>query len=96
MQKTVTINDVDMDVEYSGTEYRPATWNDPAEGGEVEIEAVLLDGKDVTELLADWVLDRIREKLEEELQDDLREAKACAGEDRAEALREERMMREAA
>ena len=96
MQKTVTINDVDMDVEYTGTEYHPATWDDPAYGGEVDIEAVLLDGKDVTELLADWVVDRIRQKLEEELQDDLSEAKACADEDRAERIHEERMMREVA
>lgn len=96
MQKIVTINDVDLDVEYTGTEYRPATWHDPAEGGEVEVKAVLLDGKDVTEMLADWVMDRIQTTLESELQDDLREERESAEMDRAEALAEERRYMEAA
>ena len=97
MQKTVTINDVDLVVDYTGTEYRPATRLDPAEGGEVEILSVCLDGNDFTEMLADWVISQIRTKLESELADDFREERACAEEDRAERLHDERQwMREAA
>lgn len=96
MQKTVTINDVDLAVEYTGTEYHAATFDDPAYGGEVEIEAVLLEGNDVTEMLADWVLTRIREKLESELQADIAAERASAAEDRAQRMYEDRLMREAA
>lgn len=90
MQRTVTINDVELQVEYSRSGYRPASFDSPSEGGDVEIEAVFLDGNNVTGLLADWVMERITESLEFHLHDDLRQAKAGAEEDLAERLHEGR------
>jgi len=92
MQRTITINDVELQVEYSRSGYRPASFDSPSEGGDVEIEAVFLDGNNVSELLADWVMERITESLEFHLHDDLRQAKAAAEEDLAERLHEGRSM----
>lgn len=65
MNKTLTILDVDLDVEFDIVGcYRPATRLDPAEYAEVEITAVSLDGTDITELLADWVIDKLRDSID--------------------------------
>lgn len=65
MNKTLTILDVDLDVEFNIVgRNRPATRIDPAEYAEVEIAAVSLDGTDITELLADWVIDKLHDSID--------------------------------
>ena len=65
MNKTLTILDVDLDVEFEIIgRNRPATRLDPAEYAEVEITAVSLDGTDITELLADWVIDKLHDDID--------------------------------
>lgn len=59
---TIQINDVDLDVTFSYWPYQPATLSDPAEGGELEIECVHLDGKKV-ERLAAHIMDEIHQKV---------------------------------
>lgn len=86
MQRTITISDVELQVEYSATEYRPATFHEPAEGGEVEIEGVYLDGNEVGHMLADWVEARILEQLRSGIAEDQHQAE----EDEAEAKAESR------
>ncbi len=73
MRITVEVLGVDLEVEYDGTPFVPArTFGHPddampAEGGEATINAVYLDGTEVTELLSDWVLNKINETLVEYL-----------------------------
>lgn len=88
MQRTVSINDVDLLVEYTRSEYLPDSFDTPAEGGDVEIQAVAIDGNNVTGLLADWVTERIADALAFYLHDDLQQEKQLADEDRAERLYE--------
>jgi hypothetical protein len=94
--KTITINDVDLDVVYSATKFVPATFHDPAEGGEVEIEDVYLEGNELSGMLADWVMAEILDKLKDVLGDDERQAEEDAAEAKAEARAEVRDMLEAA
>lgn len=72
MLRTVTVLDVDLDVEFTATPYRPAVMylsngdpGYPAEGGEVEVVDVFLDGTLITPLLSDWTMKQIQTKLEE-------------------------------
>ena len=73
MRMTVEIFNVDLEIEYDGTPFVPARISGlpedcyPAEGGEADILAVFLDGTEVTELLSDWVLNKINEQLVEYL-----------------------------
>lgn len=73
MRMTVEILNVDLEIEYDGTPFVPARIYGhpddamPAEGGEATINAVYLDGTEVTELLSDWVLSKINEQLVEYL-----------------------------
>ena len=97
MLKTITVYEVDFEVEFNATPYVAATFYDPAEGGEVEIEGVYLNGTEVTDMLAQHVMDKIEMQLidwaakaEDEVNDDY----ADAMEERGEYIRH--MMREAA
>lgn len=72
MIRTVTVLEVDLDVEFDATPYRPAVMylsngdpGYPAEGGEVEVTDVFLDGVSVVRLLSQWTMDQIQTKLEE-------------------------------
>ena len=73
MRITVEVLGVDLEIEYDGTPFVPARIYGPpedcypAEGGEATINAVYLDGTEVTELLSDWVLNKINEQLVEYL-----------------------------
>lgn len=73
MRMTVEVLGALLEVEFDGTPFVPARIYGhpddamPAEGGEADILAVFLDGTDVTELLSDWVLNRINEQLVEHL-----------------------------
>lgn len=96
MQKTITSHGVDFEVEYNATQYRAATYWEPAEGGEVEIESIFISDQDVWEILPEKVVSDIQQQLEGGLESDAAEARAQAAEDRAEARYEEMMLREAA
>ena len=73
MRITVGVLGVDLEIEFDGTPFVPARIYGhpddamPAEGGEATINAVYLDGTEVTELLSDWVLNKINEQLVEYL-----------------------------
>lgn len=72
MLRTVTVLDVDLEVEFTATPYRPAVMylsngdpGYPAEGGEIEVTDVFLDDVSVVKLLSDWTMQQIQTKLEE-------------------------------
>lgn len=73
MQMTIEVYGVDLVVDFDGTEFVPAKISGPpedcypAEGGEADINAVYLDGTEVTQLLAEHVFLKIGEKLTEYL-----------------------------
>lgn len=73
MRMTVEVLGVDLQVDFDGTPFVPARIYGhpddamPAEGGEADILAVYLDGTEVTELISDWVLNKINEQLVEYL-----------------------------
>ena len=73
MRMTVEILGCDLEIEFDGTPFVPARIYGhpddamPAEGGDATINAVYLDGTEVTELLSDWVLNKINEQLVEYL-----------------------------
>ena len=90
MQTKITINEVEFDIYFNQTQYVPATWDDPAYGGEVEIEVIQLDGNDVTELLSQWVFDKILDELTET--DWLKEEKDQAMQDEAERREDNRRL----
>jgi hypothetical protein len=56
---TCYVNDVEFSVEYHNTKYRAATLEDPPEYPETHIMSIMLEGTEVTELLAEWVIDKI-------------------------------------
>lgn len=68
MQKTVIVYGTPFEVEFNGEPFIPARrvgLDDfmPAEGGEAEIETILLEGHDLTNLLSDHVLNLILQDL---------------------------------
>ena len=74
---------ITFEVFYTGTEYRPATYFEPAEGGELEMEEIFIEGVEVSEVISDSVLEMIRSKLEASLDEDLQSAAEDAAEGRA-------------
>ena len=61
LRKSFSAGDIVLDVEFTATPYIPATWDDPAEGGEIEVQDIYLEGLCVTQILAQWVLDKAEE-----------------------------------
>lgn len=96
MKRIVMINDVELTVYFSTTEFRAATFKRPADGGEIEIEGVYIDGNAVGEMLADWVNGRIVEQLREAAGEMKLEAQQAEAERRADEARDMQMYREAA
>ena len=45
--QTVKWEGVDTEVEFYYTPYSPATFDEPAQDEEIEIESIMLDGKDI-------------------------------------------------
>lgn len=81
MQTTLFLNDVALDIEYTATPGRRGCQylrnGDPGypdEPGEVEIESICIDGNEVTELLAQWVIDRCQAACEEDAPSALQDA----------------------
>lgn len=96
MNRTVEILGVDLEVEFDHTPYRPAVMylrngdpGYPAEGGEIEVTDVFLNGTSVMELLSDWTMQQIQDQLEEIDFDQERADRA--GEDEAERRRDEEL-----
>lgn len=76
---TVTIFDVELVVSYDYTPYCPATRWEPAEGGDIDIRGIHLDGHNVDGMLAGWVHDKIGDAIGE----DIAKRRRDAAEDRA-------------
>lgn len=96
MQRTITVHDVDFDVVYQGTELVPATLDDPAEGGDVDIEEIYIGDQQVDHILPEAITKKIRLILEEGLAEEFADIRNQAEQDRAEARHYEMMEREAA
>lgn len=96
MQRTVTVHDVDFDVVYEGTELVPATFDSPAEGGDVDIEEIYIGDQQVDHILPEAITKKIRLILEEGLAEEFADIRNQAEQDRAEARHYEMMEREAA
>lgn len=61
LRKSFSACDIVLDVEFTATPYIPATYDNPQEGGEVEVQAIYLEGLEVTDILSQWVLDKAEE-----------------------------------
>lgn len=72
MSRTVSIWGVDYDVEFDCVPYTPATWDDPAEGGEVEVTGISLGGYEITDHLSERVRDLITRELERYVRHDMK------------------------
>lgn len=95
--RTIDLLGIEFEVSYSATPYHPATFNDPAYGGEVEIETVSIGGFELDDgILSDKMMAMLHEHVAANVDQWAAEDNACAAEDAAERRYEERMMREAA
>lgn len=89
--KTFYIGDVEFEVEFSSTPYVPAKIScppencHPAEGGEVDIESIMIGGFEVSDVISESVLDKLQEKCEEALPELEADARDSAMADAAEA-----------
>ena len=75
-----------LDVSYQVNPYYAATYWQPAEGGDCEIESVLLDGVEFDLTQAE------EERLQQDCIEDANERAECAAEQRAEMREDDRMM----
>ena len=75
MQTTHFINDVELTITYDATPYVAATWDDPAEGGETEITSITMEGNEVYDLLAPWVIKECEEACQSAAPQAFRDAK---------------------
>lgn len=89
--KTFYIGDVEFEVEFSSTPYTPDKTSGPpencypAEGGEVDIESIMIGGFEVSDVISETVRDKLQMMAEEaapELESDERD---CAIAEAAEA-----------
>lgn len=60
----------DVEVYYTITPFIPATYWQPAEGGEVEVESVVIDGIDITDTLSTDQMDKLMVAAAEDDRDD--------------------------
>jgi hypothetical protein len=95
--RTVELLGVDFEVTYSATPFHPATFNDPAYGGDVEIESVSIGGFELDDgILSDKMKAMLQTHVAANVDSWAAEDRASAAEDEAERRYEERLMREAA
>lgn len=97
-KKTFYIGDVEFEVEFNASPYVPAKISGPpencypAEGGEVELESIMIGEFEVTDVISESVRDKLQIMAEEaapELEAEAREsAEAEAAEARAERERD--------
>lgn len=89
--KTFYIGDAEFEVEFGASRYKPAkTWGPPencypAEGGEVEIEAVTVGGFEIKDFLSESAMKLLQSKAEEAAHELFQDLDDQAGEDEAEA-----------
>jgi hypothetical protein len=81
-------------VTYTATPFRPATFHDPASGGEVEVETICVSGHDLTDLVSEATRSAIHAYLVDHVGEWSRDDADSAAEDAAEYRRA--MLREAA
>lgn len=62
--------EIEVNVEFDATPIISATWFDPAEGGEVEITAVFVDGVAIQPPLTDDEMEKLTVEMAENLTDD--------------------------
>ncbi len=97
MERKVTVCCIDFDVEFEVFgRNRAATFYDPPEYEEVEVECICIEGWDVTNVLDRNVIDQIKNELYANLYVWAAEERDAALESRAEELAEMRMLGEAA
>lgn len=92
---TISIGGIGFDVTYTAATYRPATYFQPAEGGDIEIESIEYNGLDFSDVLSDIALIKVIEKVRAIVGDaSEREAeeRACAAEAREDERREARIL----
>jgi hypothetical protein len=85
LKKSFSADDIVLDVEFTATPYIPATYDDPAEGGEVEVQAIYLEGLEISGILAQWVLDLAEEVAGDSATELMRDQRESDMEDEAEA-----------
>lgn len=95
--RTIDLLGVEFEVSYTATPFHPATFSDPAYGGEVEIESVSIGGFEIEDgILSDKAMAMLQSHVAANVDSWAAEDRACAAEDEAERRYEERLMREAA
>lgn len=75
--------EIEVEVDAHVTPYRRATFHHPAEGGEVEIYQVRVDGEIVTGPIRDELIDALDGEIEEAIGDEVDDARQEAAFDRA-------------
>lgn len=91
--KTISLFGIDFDVTYSATKFHPATFDDPAYGGETEIESIRIGGFEIDDgVLSEATEARLKEEVANGAESWAAEERACAAEDRAERMHEDRML----
>ena len=95
--RTIELLGVDFEVSYSATSFHPATFDDPAYGGEVEIETISIGGFELEDgILSDKMMAMLQKHVAANVDSWAAEDRASAQEDEAERRYEDRLMREAA
>ena len=85
LRKSFSAGDIVLDVEFTATPYIPATYDNPQEGGEVEVQGIYLEGLEVTDILSQWVLDKAEGVAGDSAVELMQERLDSAMEDEAEA-----------
>lgn len=89
--KTFYISDVEFEVEFEASRYKPAkTYGPPencypAEGGEVEIETVTVGGFEIKDFLSESTMKQLQSMAEEAAPELFQDQDDQAGEDEAES-----------
>lgn len=89
--RTIKLFGISWEVEYSATKFHPATFDEPAYGG-VEIEAIRVEGNDMTDHLGEATGNAIQAYVKDNLAEWEAEEAAMAAEDKAERQAEERSL----
>ena len=92
---TISIGGIGFDVTYTAAARRPATYFQPAEGGEIEIDTIEYNGMDFFDVLSDGAIATAQEKIRAivgDAADREAEERACAAEAREDERREARIL----
>lgn len=92
---TISIGGIGFDVTYTAAARRPATYLQPAEGGEIEIDTIEYNGIDFYGLLSESAVETAKYKIRAIVGDAAEreaEERACAAEAREDERREARIL----